>query len=37
MRAAVYDGTIQRCTLIAGSAPPQVRVRYSVPVFCPGG
>ncbi|HTA20100.1 MAG TPA: hypothetical protein VK989_12465 [Polyangia bacterium] len=33
-RAGVYDGTIQRCTLLVGSGPPQVRVRYAVPVFC---
>jgi hypothetical protein len=34
MRARVYDGTVKRCTLLAGAGAPQVRVGYTVPVFC---
>jgi hypothetical protein len=36
MRARVYDGTVRRCTLLAGAGVPQVRVGYTVPVFCGG-
>jgi hypothetical protein len=36
MRARIYDGTVKRCTLLAGAGAPQVRVGYTVPVFCGG-
>jgi hypothetical protein len=33
-RTNAYDATVKSCTLLAGSGPPQVRVKYTLPVFC---